>query len=121
MLTLFSTGLRAAEVLALCVEDLDLDGNLITVRRGKGRKFRIVAIGPQVGKALDKYLAHPKRQDQGQDYVFLTDEGQPPSRPIRIPGGIVRRWPSFGMVATWKCCASCWAMLTIRPRFTMVG
>ena len=76
LLLLFSTGLRASELVNLQVSDLDWHQNLITVRRGKGGKFRVVPLGAKVAKALDRYLNHPKRPAQATT-VFLTNVGSP--------------------------------------------
>jgi site-specific recombinase XerD len=52
---LAETGLRARELLGLTTTDVDLEHGLVTVM-GKGRKQRTVAIGPQTGAVLDRYL-----------------------------------------------------------------
>ncbi len=79
MVLMFSTGLRASEVVGLCVEDIDADKGLVVVRRGKGGKFRVVPLGRAAEKALYKYLDHAGRRccgvDQGR--LFLTDDGKP--------------------------------------------
>jgi len=75
MLLLFSTGLRSAELVGLCVEDLDYDRGLILVRRGKGGKFRQVPLAGKAEKAIDRYLSHKNRPDAAG--IFLTDEGEP--------------------------------------------
>lgn len=78
MLLMFSTGLRAGEVLGLQVGDVDDDKGLIVVRRGKGGKYRVVPLGRTVERALDKYLAHPNRKPKaGTTALFLSDEGEP--------------------------------------------
>lgn len=77
LLLLFSTGLRAQELLGLRLDDIDWDKGLVLVRRGKGGKFRVVPLGAKAEKALDKYLQHRLRRDQPQDHVFLNDEGEP--------------------------------------------
>ncbi len=77
MLLLFSTGLRASEALALEVGDIDGDRALITVRRGKGGKFRVVPLGRLVERALDRYLSHPNRKPRADvATIFLSDEGE---------------------------------------------
>ena len=50
------TGARAGEVVGLAVGDVDLARGLVTIRRGKGGKGRVVPIGPQTGVAIDRYL-----------------------------------------------------------------
>ena len=52
---LAETGLRAAEVIALQTTDLDLSRGLVTVRKGKGGKGRVVPIGPHTAAAIDRY------------------------------------------------------------------
>jgi integrase/recombinase XerC len=53
--TLYSTGIRASELVGMNREDIDRSGNLIRVR-GKGRKERIVPIGAKAREAIDAYL-----------------------------------------------------------------
>ena len=50
------TGMRAGEVLALTVADMDLQRGLVTVRRGKGGKGRVVPFSAQTGTTIDRYL-----------------------------------------------------------------
>lgn len=50
------TGMRASEVCALHITDIDLPRGLVTVQRGKGFKGRISPFGPQTGRALDRYI-----------------------------------------------------------------
>lgn len=59
LLTLLSTGMRASELCGICLGDLDLGSNRITIAgKGKGRdsKQRIVYVGKRTAKALWKYL-----------------------------------------------------------------
>jgi site-specific recombinase XerD len=53
---LLETGMRAGELLALNVADLELARGVAVVRRGKGGKGRYVAFTPQTGAAIDRYL-----------------------------------------------------------------
>ena len=50
------TGLRARECVDLQVEDLDLSGQRLTVREGKGRKDRVVYLSEIAAQVLDHYL-----------------------------------------------------------------
>lgn len=50
------TGLRAAEVLAIEVNDINLADGLVTVHRGKGGKGRVVPFGVQTAAAIDRYM-----------------------------------------------------------------
>ncbi len=52
----YGSGLRVSELAALDVPDLDLEGGLVRVRAGKGRKARLVPFGPSVGTAVQTLL-----------------------------------------------------------------
>jgi integrase/recombinase XerD len=54
--TMYATGLRRAELRALEVADVDLDAELLTVRRGKGGKGRVVPLTRPACAALKAYL-----------------------------------------------------------------
>ena len=51
------TGLRAAELAALTVGDIDTERGTIHVRGGKGAKDRVVHIGATTRRALNRHLA----------------------------------------------------------------
>jgi site-specific recombinase XerD len=55
LLLLTETGLRAGELLALDIGDIDLDGCLLLVRRGKGGKSRRVRFSASTADAIDRY------------------------------------------------------------------
>ena len=46
---------RAAELLAMTADHVDIRAGTALVRRGKGGKWRLVSFGPQTGQALDQY------------------------------------------------------------------
>jgi integrase/recombinase XerD len=53
------TGSRAGEVVALSVNDVDInknDNGVATIIRGKGGRGRIVPFGPQTALAMGRYL-----------------------------------------------------------------
>lgn len=54
--TLLGTGLRAAELCALELSDLNLDAQFLIVRRGKGGKDRLVPLRPALLKLLWRYV-----------------------------------------------------------------
>jgi tyrosine recombinase XerC len=58
--TLYSTGVRVSELVALNVEDVDTFSELIKVR-GKGKKERIVPIGSHALESVKVYLATSNR------------------------------------------------------------
>lgn len=53
--TLYSAGLRVAEIVGLNVDDWDRDANILRVY-GKGRKERIAPVGSYASRALDRWL-----------------------------------------------------------------
>ncbi len=57
--TLYSTGIRASELVGMNREDVDHESRLIRIR-GKGRKERIVPIGRRALAAIDALLASGK-------------------------------------------------------------
>lgn len=75
---LAETGLRAAELLALDVTDIDLDDCVVHVERGKGAKGRRVNFSPGAAAIIDRYLrarhravAHPS-----QGPLWITNRGR---------------------------------------------
>ncbi len=52
----YGSGLRASELSGLDRTDLDLEGRLVRVRRGKGRKDRRVPFGPPAARALAAWI-----------------------------------------------------------------
>lgn len=70
---LWRTGARIAEALALMPKDVDLEGQSITILRGKGRKRRVVGLDGQTVATLEEWL--PKRLALGvtsQQPVFCV-------------------------------------------------
>lgn len=52
----YGSGLRASELAGLDVDDLDLEQGLVRVRQGKGRKDRVVPLGPPAADAVRALL-----------------------------------------------------------------
>jgi site-specific recombinase XerD len=59
---LYGLGLRVGEVARLCVGDVDLERNLLSVRQTKFSKSRLVPFGPRVGKLLETFLEEREGQ-----------------------------------------------------------
>ena len=77
--TLYSTGLRREEVLALQLGDLDRERLTVLVRRGKGNKDRFVPIGARALAWLGKYLAEARPALLGEvstPNLFVTRTGR---------------------------------------------
>ena len=80
------TGLRIAEALALRAGDLDWGTGVLTVRRTKFNKSRLVPLHPSATEALRDYAeARDRRHATGPDApFFVSDAGRP------LPYGTVR-------------------------------
>lgn len=52
------TGIRRQELVNLNLEDIDLENNLLTVRKGKGNKDRVIPINQRLKDVLQSYLIH---------------------------------------------------------------
>ncbi len=77
--TMYSTGVRVSELVALNANDLDRESGHLRVR-GKGRKERITPIGPTAIAAITRYLAmrnnDPRNQTSNQEAMFVNKHGQ---------------------------------------------
>ena len=80
--TLYSTGLRRAELIGLALRDLDRARRTVLVREGKGRKDRVVPIGERALAWVERYLEEarphlvvpPDSSDGG--VLFLGKDGK---------------------------------------------
>ena len=88
MEVLYSTGIRADELLSLEVYHADLKDKVLYIRKGKGRKQRVVPLGKGALTYLKEYLhrirpyhvrKHPKERA-----LFLNHSGNP------LSGGAIR-------------------------------
>ena len=77
--TLYSTGVRVSELVALNVEDVDVPGESLRIR-GKGRKERITPIGPTALHAIKKYLdmrmSDPRNTTFDKSALYVNKHGQ---------------------------------------------
>lgn len=74
---MIETGIRAGEVVAIDVPDLDLARGEVIVRRGKGGKGRSVPFGPDAALALDRYLRlRRSHRLAASDDLWLGDRGK---------------------------------------------
>jgi len=81
---LLRCGLRVAEVAQLQLPDVDLAGQRIIVRQGKGRKDRLVYLSLDALLALRGYLA--QRADEPCPLVFLVQKGPGAGQGISVRG-----------------------------------
>ncbi len=77
--TLYSTGIRVSELVALEVADVDLSNNVVRIR-GKGKKERVIPIGPGAVRAAIHYLDLRRNRPQSPKAdlpaLFLNKHGQ---------------------------------------------
>jgi site-specific recombinase XerD len=103
LLLLARLGLRAQEVVALCLDDIDWYASQLCIRPGKTHQARSLPFTQEVGHALAAYLQDGRPKSDSRR-VFL--QCRPPWRPCTVNGTI--RW----MVRQAFLSAS----IAIRPR-----
>ena len=77
--TLYSTGIRRAELAHLDVYDLDVEREWLTVRLGKGGKDRVVPIGERAVAWVERYLGEARGElvlHADEPTLFVTIEGR---------------------------------------------
>ena len=70
METLYSTGVRVSELVALNVEDVDFLGEVLHIR-GKGKKERITPIGSSALQVIQYYMEFRNKRAQNNDNFDL--------------------------------------------------
>lgn len=85
VLTLCGTGLRAGELVKL--ERRDYDNGILTVRQGKGRKYREIHVADVVDKAIRAWLKISDVKEAG-DALFnrIQRNGKVDSQPLTTTG-----------------------------------
>lgn len=76
---LYSTGIRANELLSLDIYDVDFKKGTIHVRQGKGGKDRVVPFGEKAKEALKVYIEEVRRYHAdmtGEKKLFLSMWGR---------------------------------------------
>jgi integrase len=59
---LYTTGIRIGEAHGLDIGDLDVEARVLTVRRGKFGKIRLLPVCASTVRALQEYVDHPRRR-----------------------------------------------------------
>lgn len=81
--TFYSTGIRRSELMNLKVFDLHMAKGTLAVRKGKGKKDRIVPIGERAIGWIEKYLIESRPHyalEPDEEYLFLSADGFPLSK-----------------------------------------
>lgn len=87
--TLYASAVRRSELINLDMEDVDLVAQTLHVRNGKGGKHRLLPIGQQAVKWLQKYLQETRPEllvDHTQKALFISGYGE------RLSTGYLGNW-----------------------------
>jgi integrase/recombinase XerD len=81
MEVLYSTAIRLDELLTLTVYDVDYKDKVLFIRKGKGRRQRVVPLGENAIRFLREYLENIRpryaKKNPKERKIFLTNEGAP--------------------------------------------
>jgi len=91
---LYGTGMRLSECLALRIQDVDFDQNLIVVRRGKGGKDRRAILPSSVKVDLQ---AHIERVRKIHEIDLALGWGQ-----VELPDALAQKYPNSGKQWGWQ-------------------
>jgi len=82
LMLMLDSGLRVSELVAIELNDVDLEEGTIRVRCGKGARERLVPVGSVVQKLLWKYINQSRPQPISKKItkVFLSYDGLPLTR-----------------------------------------
>ena len=75
----YSTGLRRAELCHLELSDVSAERRILTVRRGKGKKDRVVPVGERALQWIERYLREVRPRlmlDTRTQALFLSGYGE---------------------------------------------
>jgi len=99
ILFLLDTGVRASELCALKMSDVDLPGRSCRVL-GKGNKYRSLSFSRETGKVLSQYLQREDRQ--ADDALFRTGRGAEAGGGLTRSGlfQLIQRLGKVGIQAT---------------------
>jgi len=78
--TLYSTGIRRAELANLKLYDVDTQNGSLMVREGKGKKDRMVPLGKRAGRWIERYSEDIRPSlivEPDTGFLFLHEFGEP--------------------------------------------
>ncbi len=91
---LYSTGIRVNELSRLTIYDADLQGKMVRINKGKGRKDRVVPLGKHAVRFLREYISkirpHFTKKNRKSRVLFVNQLGNPLSSQILLI--IVRKY-----------------------------
>ncbi len=80
----YSTGIRLEELCGLTVYDADLQGGMLRVNSGKGKKDRVVPLGKHAVRFIREYVEkvrlHLSRKNRSERRLFIDYYGKPLSK-----------------------------------------
>lgn len=77
---LYGTGMRISEVLALKIDDVDLNEGIVTVRESKNGKQRLIPISSSLIQVLVAFKCHYREKVKANDLFFVKLDGTAVSR-----------------------------------------
>ncbi len=82
----YSTGIRLSELCNLTIYDADLQGKMVRINQGKGRKDRVVPLGKHAIRFLREYISkvrhHLTRKNRKSRTLFVNQLGRPLSKQV---------------------------------------
>ncbi len=82
----YSTGIRLNELCSLTIYDADLQGKMLRINQGKGRKDRVVPLGRHAIRFLREYISkirpHFTKKNRKSRVFFVNQLGQPLSKQV---------------------------------------
>ncbi len=136
---MLETAIRAGEVVSLEMGDVDLTSGLVTIRRGKGGRGRVIPIGPATSLALDRYLTARRGHaladsaelwlgDQGKRFGYdglgralrrrAKAAGVEKFRPHRLRHTAAHRWLAHGGSESGLMAIAGWTRTDMLVRYT---
>ena len=83
---LYPTGVRLGELVNLTIYDADLQGKLLRIDQGKGRKDRVVPLGKHAVRFLREYITKVRprftKKKSKNRLLFVTGDGNPLSKQV---------------------------------------